>query len=711
VGALALAAASCNAVPTAVSLPPLDVVIATGDGQFGVVGQELGAPLRVVVRSAATGSPRKDISVIWEVTQGAASVIGVPTTVSDSTGSTEVRLQLGATPGEVRVRASVSGQRGANASFQLFGVNRPTLQQIAPTSAAAGDTVTLTGSNFSTLVDQNVVLFSGFRGRVVSATASELRVEIPRCLPARSVHARVQLGVVPSLDSAALTITGGGQVTSMQPRDVVDVADDSGLSCVALAGGAGAQYLVLAYSASTVGAARHPFTLTALSSVAPLAAAAQAPHAPSAPGFAGRATDPQAAWDQRVREIEGRQLAARATEPAAMPGGAPGPSRVGPAAVPAVGVRDTFNVLNASGGFDRVVAVAQYVGTEAAIFVDETAPTGGLTTNDLESLSDRFDQVIHPEVTAAFGATSDLDANQRVIILLTPSVNRLTPRGSSGFIGGFFYGVDLLPTAAGSNSAEIFYALVPDPTGQHSDAHTTAQVLAAVPAVLAHEFQHMVHFNERVLVRGAGGQEALWLSEGLAQMAEELVARAYAVLGDATSRDLFREGARQRARRYVVGPDTVSVVVTAGQGSLPERGAGFLHVLYLDDQLGTDVLGGLTRTTLTGVANVEAETGMDWSDLLANWWAATWLDGPSAESGPLVYPTVDLKGLLSPFPLVPVPVGPGDASSTGSLWSSSVRYHIVSPPSGGTMSLRLGGAAGGPSSLQAEMRLRIVRLP
>jgi hypothetical protein len=381
--------------------------------------------------------------------------------------------------------------------------------------------------------------------------------------------------------------------------------------------------------------------------------------------------------------------------------------------VPSVGERRTFNVLNASGGFDQVTAEAQYVGTRAAIFVDDEAPDppDGLTDADLAGLAARFDDAIHPAVIGAFGTPSDLDANERVIILFTPAVNRLTPRGSSGFVGGFFYGVDLLPASTGSNQAEIFYALVPDPDGIFSDAHTKQQVLQAVPAVLAHEFQHMVHFNERVLVRGAAGQEALWLSEGLAQMAEELVARAFDAASDAQGAQLFRAGAVLRARRYLAGPDTVSLVVTTGQGSLPERGAGFLSLLYLEDQQGTELLGDLTRTTRTGVPNVEFEAGIDWPDVLADWWSATYLDGPGPESGPLTYPTIDLRAYLgSPFPLQPVPIGPGDASPSGSLWSSSVRYYFVSPPFGGTASVRLGGDSGGPSAAQAALRLRLIRI-
>jgi hypothetical protein len=229
--------------------------------------------------------------------------------------------------------------------------------------------------------------------------------------------------------------------------------------------------------------------------------------------------------------------------------------------------------------------------------------------------------------------------------------------------------------------------------------------------VVAHEFQHMVHFNERVLVRGAPGQDALWLSEGLAQMAEEVVARAYHQIGDGGSAMLFRVGAVQRARLYLSRPDTVSVVVMSGQGSLTERGAGFLSMLYLSDRLGTDVLGRLTRTTRSGVTNVEAETGLAWADLLADWWSATYLDAPGPGTGPLTYPTVDLRAYLGgSFPLVPAPAGPGDATPSGSLPSSSVSYYVLSAPTGTTVSVRLGGEAGGPITAQAALRLRLIRI-
>ncbi|MSR21541.1 MAG: hypothetical protein EXR91_11320 [Gemmatimonadetes bacterium] len=417
--------------------------------------------------------------------------------------------------------------------------------------------------------------------------------------------------------------------------------------------------------------------------------------------------DIQAVWDEGLRELEGELIRRRAADRETTSG----PARVGPAAVPAVGEPRTFNVLNAQNQFDQVGAVAQWVGTRAAIFVDTLAPAGGFTPTELKQFADRFDQVIHPAVTSTFGSPSDLDANGRIVILFTPAVNRLTPRNASGFIGGFFYGVDLLPTSTGSNAGEVFYVLVPDSTVLHSSARLKAQVTSVVPAILAHEFQHMVHFNERILVRGAVSQEALWLSEALAQMAEEVVARAYDGVDAVAADTLFRGGARVRARRYLQRPDTVSLVVTTGQGSLPERGAGFLHLLYLDDQIGGNVLGRLTRTTRTGVANVEAESGRTWPDLVANWWSAIYLDRPGVGTGPLTFPATDLRGFLgSPYPLTPTSIGIGGFSGAGSLWSSSAAYYIVTPEVGGSTTMRLGGQAGGPRAAQSVLRMRIIRV-
>ncbi|MGD8728380.1 MAG: IPT/TIG domain-containing protein, partial [Gemmatimonadota bacterium] len=606
---LGLLAVACGPDPVAV-LTGLEIVVAGGDGQFGTVGQRLTTPLRAVVRVEATQKPREDVNVHWEVLEGGATLESAARAVTDETGSVEMLVRLGATPADVTVRASIESQPGAGATFTLHTIELPVLSEVMPAAVEAGDTVTLTGENFSPVAVENVVLMSGVRARVLGVSGTQLSVEVPTCLPSRTVSVTVQLGVVAS-GAVPLTITGGTVPTSIPVGEVLDASGDEGFQCFALAGDPGAEYLAVVYAASTVGAAMHPYRLTALSSsVAPSSTPGTTVAARIAHPSVG---DPQAEWDTHLRTLEG-ELVSRARGTLGVAAAARAPAATTAAATPEVGDVRTFHVYAGGAAYEDVTAQARYIGEEAAIFIDQDAPSGGFNVLDIEALASRFDDVIYPVDTGVFGAPSDLDQNGRVIILFTPVVNGLTEPGASGFVGGFFHGNDLLPENSNSNAGEIFYALVPDPTGRFSDPRPKDAVLEVVPAVLAHEFQHMIHFNQRYLSLD-GGQEALWLSEALAQMAEELVARAYDELGDAESAEMFRSGARVRSRRYLGDTAGTSVIVSTGQGSLTERGAGFLHLLYLTDHEGSGLLGRLTRTTRTGVANVESEVGREWSDI------------------------------------------------------------------------------------------------
>ena len=691
---------ACGENPTEPGPPQLEIVVASGDGQFGALAHVLPASLQVFVRTASTGKPMKEVGVLWEVVEGEATFMGSPATLTDESGSAFASMRLGGVPGEVVIKASVTEQESATVSFTLFAVDRPVLDALSVGEATAGTTITLLGNSFSPTPHHNVVLFSGIRGRVTSASTTQLEVVVPACLPTRSVQVTAQLGAVKS-EARALEVVGGTQTTVLAVGEVIDVADDSSFPCLRMPGLGGASYLVLTMSASTIGAAQHGFEVTGLSAGGS-ALAQGVPTARALPTDGG--VPPQTRFEALVRRREAalvREGVAR-TRSAALRR---------ESVVPSVGDRRTFQVFNADSDFDEVNAVAEYVGSQAVLYVDETAPSGGLGPDDLADFAQQFDEVIYPTVTDAFGSVSDLDSNQRVIILFTPTVNRLTPKGSDGLVGGFFFGVDLLPQREGSNNAEIFYSLVPDPAGQFSDPRSKQRVLEATPAVLAHEVQHMVHFNQRVLMLEAASTDAVWLSEGLAQMAEELVARAYVLNDNAHAVELFRRGNLQRARQYLLDPSDVSLLVAEGSGSLSERGGGWLHVLYLAAQRGGGVLGQLTHTTTTGTDNVAARAGVPWEELLADWWTATFVDGHEAVGKRLTYPGLDLRELLGgDYAQPPETLGSADFTWSGSLWSSSVQYYIVVPTLQGSVTLRLGGEAGGASPFGAALRMRVIRL-
>lgn len=707
---------ACSKSPVEPRFPALEIVPAGGDGQYGTAGLELPQPLRIVVRAADSKLPVEDVDVLWEVVSGDATLLGPDVRVTDEAGAAEVSLRLGVSEGEIMISATVAGQSGATAVLHAFLVGTPALTSVEPTAVAAGESVSLEGENFSPVPDQNVVLFSGIRGRVTSATATRLVVDVPECLaPRGSVSVRTSLGTVSS-DSIEVSVVSGGPVLSMAVGQHVDLDDPMALHCVRLSGEAGAAFMAMPYSSSTVAAALHPFQMTGLVHAPVLTAPARAGERSFADLTGSGVGSPgseipsaQERFEAGLRLEEGTLIEQRERGHHLLSEALPAPA----AAPPVVGQTRDFFVYNGetdpSIRFDEITATVRHVGTHVAVYVDNDAPEPGFTDADLQALAARFDQVIHPAVTDAFGHPSDLDGTSRIAVLFTPVVNGLTPREATSFVGGFFFGRDLMPELSSSNGAEVFYALVPDPDALYSDRRDRQQVLQVVPGILAHEFQHMVHYNQRVLLRD-GSQDALWMLEGLAQMAEELVARAYEEEAPLEA-ELFRDGNRRRARLFLERPDTVSLVVSSGRGTLGERGAGLLFLLYLHQQHGDDLLGRLTRSTRTGVANVEAEVGADWSAVLPDWATAMFLDGSAAESDRFSYPGFDLWAFLEdPPPFRVQPHGGSDFERSGSLPSSSLRYFILRPPDGGSLSITIGGAGGGSHGPGAAFGLRIVRI-
>src|SRR6266702_2099998 len=282
--------------------------------------------------------------------------------------------------------------------------------------------------------------------------------------------------------------------------------------------------------------------------------------------------------------------------------------------------------------FDRVVARVRAVSAKVVIFVDTLAPAGGLDSTALDSIARLFDQRLYAIDTAAFGRESDIDANTVVLVLMTNTVNKLVTASAcnaagGAFIAGFFFGADLDPafrTDPRSNKGEVFYSIVADPTGKLSCSHSTAAVVKFVPVTFIHEFQHMISFNQHVLVRGGTG-EVLWLNEGFSHYAEELGGRSYAASFDAKVTDCiigtvecrFYGGNLVNAYNYLDTTGKHFLLPTAGIGTLADRGAALLCVRYVLDHYaagGTHAdWNALTRsleaTSQTGAGNIATVTG------------------------------------------------------------------------------------------------------
>jgi hypothetical protein len=468
---------------------------------------------------------------------------------------------------------------------------------------------------------------------------------------------------------------------------ILSATVNAGCIRIPAAGAGGARHLIVAYSGSgseTQNGVIGPFAFASQS------VAAAAPPAGGAELSRVQAPDRASRFHLVLRERE-QQLS---RDPSKRPDlSSPRLHRL----PPTFGTQDTFKVcadVNCE-GFVNVVATAKFVGPRGAIFMDNTVPSGGLLQADIDSLGALFDGP-SPNIfeidTTAFSTPSDLDGNSVVIMLLTDAVNDLSGTCSDGsIILGYFFGLDLV-TDPNSNNGEVFYGLVPDPNAS-TCAASKDFVFDNLPPVLIHELQHMISFNQHVLVRG-GNSEQTWLNEALSHFAEELGGRQIQDArcpGFASCLDQFAIGNLQNGFDYLTNPQTAFLVYPASSfGSLRERGASWLFLRWLVDHeavdtlLGTDLTRALVRTSAVGAPNIAAVTGQAFDQLAGQWQMANYaerLGGFTDGTGRLRYRTWDLaakfNSLGASYPLSPDSITTGAFASTGFLRGGSGKHVLV----------------------------------
>lgn len=489
-------------VSVTVAQAPRALVKVSGDAQSGAAGQPLAAPLVVQVNDRL-GHPVSGVAVQFAAAAGNGSI--APASVATAgTGRASATWALGATTGTQHAAAHVSQLDSAvfTASAQQAG-SPPAITAVAPDTLIEGGVATITGTNFGATPGANVVTIDGAAATVSSASATRLTVVVPSfsCQPARLATVTVQVGQqsargpsTPLRPAAMLALTIGQEAMIQDPARF----------CLELAAAGGGETYVIGLSApAEVPGAVLPFVTTTRAgmTVNGLVAAAQpnaarigaaAAGAAGAAGAGPRTIGPLAArWvdrasaEARLRQWEHAHLPALAAERVRLRGAAPaGVRSLGTGSLPAVGDTLALNVPNATSSdpcniFTPIHAVVRVVGASGIWVEDVANPTAdSLTLADIQSASSEFDSRIYATDTSYFGAPSDVDGNQRVIVVLTWQVNRASR------ILGFVFGGDLFPSGCPeSNDGELYYGQVPDPGNvAGTGARTKANVVAEMPS-------------------------------------------------------------------------------------------------------------------------------------------------------------------------------------------------------------------------------------
>ncbi len=510
--------------------------------------------------------------------------------------------------------------------------------------------------------------------------------------------------------------------------------DCSGGTTVTLPGD-GASYLIVPELASggvdQVAYSTQPYTLHVSGAVTgtPFAVG------PAPSTRAARPIGPQLRLDALLRSRD-RQRASQVTSAAFA-------IRRGPASAvtaPALGDVRSFQVLGDINGttYTTVNAALRYAGTNVYLYLDTAAPSPGFSDAQLAGFGQQMDQVMYPLLAGAFGPPTDIDGNGHVVVLLSAAVNGITPDSTcqtQGYVTGFFDGVDFTADPH-SNGGEIFYAIVPDPNGTVSCAHTVGEVESLMPAVFLHEVQHMISFGQHALIHHGQSEEG-WLDEGLSLAAEELGSQYYETKypppsGRTNSGQLFPDSAEvfisdklTNSYDYLTRPDTVSLTLHSDADlGLDWRAGDWLLMRYVGDQWGQSIFRTLDESALTGRANLEAATGESLATLLGHFGVALYTDslpGVPRDSIPpqyrfksrnlrqlyqQVYNVLGpLYGIPSPFPVTVYSFTP-NGGEVGSLVPGSEDFYGLTTQTGAAP-VTIQFAASGTTPLPAALRPQV----
>lgn len=430
--------------------------------------------------------------------------------------------------------------------------------------------------------------------------------------------------------------------------------------------------------------------------------------------------DAQEIADARVRNWERAHLSPANSRLAA--GSARNSIGISPIVTPAVGQTVTIKVPDENSSdlcatFFTTTGTVRAVTNRATIIMDNTADQTAFSTADFNAIAAEFDNVVYPTDSSYFGKPTDIDANGHVVLYYTPQVNKLTPKGQTSFIGGFFFAGDLFPVnqCAQSNVGEIFYLLAPDPAGTFNNVRTASTVRQGTRGTVAHEFQHMINAGNRIL-SNAPAFESVWLDEGLAHTAEDAngrVVRNFSDFQTLTDADLFVSGNQtvidaynaffiQNLRRFgtwLSRPDTSSGVSKHADQNLSSRGAIWALLRWSGDHFANGNFRAYTRKLAagpdTGVKNITGVTAQPLDTLLSGWMVSNYSDhlGISNLASKYNYVGYNMRSAVAgansgTYPLQVTTLASGASISTSAL-SGSGTYYKVAVPAGSTRTIKV----------------------
>jgi len=283
-----------------------------------------------------------------------------------------------------------------------------------------------------------------------------------------------------------------------------------------------------------------------------------------------------------------------------------------------VGDNDTFWVSNEdTGEHGQIDANLVYMNDVLYIWVEEGVR---YDQRDIQRAADKFADESYPTNREFFGSewSPGIDSDPRLHILHSVQLG-------SG-IAGYFSGADAVSSLAQpfSNEREMFYINI-DNTEPNTEFYN---------GVLAHEFQHMIHWYQ-------DKNETTWVNEGLSELAMQL--------------NGYDTGGADSVFSQV--PDTQLTAWSDDPNNRTQHyGASYLFMAYFLERFGSELMQAVIAEDANGADGFNnvlegAGLGLTFDDVFADWVVANLVDEPGLADGQYGYRDLDLRPMASDLSL------------------------------------------------------------
>jgi hypothetical protein len=314
-----------------------------------------------------------------------------------------------------------------------------------------------------------------------------------------------------------------------------------------------------------------------------------------------------------------------------------------------------FWVEDANGAWIEIDTTLRAEGTYSTIWVADanfsnlsiSLRNNKITPAQAQKLAEKFD-VIYRYETPLFGyeygggiPSSDphyggVDGDPKIKILVYDIGYDYQPTQSQGIFGYFwskdFYDQSRLGTSTKTNKAELFYI----------DAYFTNLYPEGAYSTLAHEFQHMINYNEKTLRLSTPGKQVnsdVWYNEMLSMLAEDTIGPLIGVPTD-NSRHVIQNRMSLFVASY---PESGVKDWLSGNSTLASYAGAYAFGAYLARNFGgADLVHAIMKNDTTNEASITAAlasraAGMTFKSALSRYGEALVYSGTALPDGMLSF--------------------------------------------------------------------------